>query len=166
MERTEERFSEKTLALMKEAIAEYPRKESAILPVMQLVQKEKGWVSEASMRFVAELLGVTEARAREVATFYTMFHLAPVGKYHLQVCTNISCSLRGAEDVYRVCKEKLGLEGRKQVTPDGLFSLEEVECLAACEKAPAMLLNENYRMDLDPAKMGEIIEGCRRKGGR
>lgn len=158
--------SDATLAKMKEAVAEYPERASAILPVLQLIQKEKGWVSNEAMRFAAELVGVSEARAREIATFYTMFHLKPVGKYHFQVCTNISCSLRGGEEVYRHCQKTFGVEGNKEVTADGLFSLERVECLAACEKAPAMLLNESFQMDLTPEKIDELIEKCRKEGSR
>lgn len=160
----EVKFSEETMAAMKEAVAEYPERASALLPVLQLIQKEKGWVSNESMSFAAELTGVSEARVREVATFYTMFHLKPVGKYHFQVCTNISCALRGGEEIYELCQKKLGLHGGKEVSPDGVFSLEHVECLAACEKAPAMLLNENYVMELDADKIETVIEKCR-KGG-
>ncbi|MEW6774728.1 MAG: NAD(P)H-dependent oxidoreductase subunit E [Bdellovibrionota bacterium] len=164
MSNAEEKFSDQTLAKMKEAIAEYPDKASAVLPVLQLIQKEKGWVSPASQRFTAELLSISPARVKEVVTFYTMFHQQPVGKYHIQVCTNISCSLRGGEEIFAHCQKKLGLKGHKDVTPDGLFSLEHVECLAACERAPAMLLGENYKMELTIEKVDEIIDRCKKEG--
>ena len=159
------KFSEETLAVMKTAVAEYPDRASATLPVLQAIQKEKGWVSPEAMEYAAELVGVSVARIREVATFYTMFHLKPVGKYHFQVCTNISCCLRGGEEIYAHCQKRLGIEGGKEVTEDGLFSLEHVECLAACEKAPAMLLGENYVMELDEEKIDELIAKCREEGG-
>ncbi|MCB0220386.1 MAG: NADH-quinone oxidoreductase subunit NuoE [Chrysiogenetes bacterium] len=159
------KFSEETLAVMKTAVAEYPDRASATLPVLQAIQKEKGWVSPEAMEYAAELVGVSIARIREVATFYTMFHLKPVGKYHFQVCTNISCCLRGGEAIYAHCQKRLGIKGGKEVTEDGLFSLEHVECLAACEKAPAMLLGENYVMELDEEKIDELIAKCREEGG-
>lgn len=158
-------FSEQTLAVMKTAVGEYPERASAILPVLQAIQKEKGWVSPEAMEYASELVGISIARVREVATFYTMFHLKPVGKYHFQVCTNISCALRGGEEVYAHCQKRLGIKGGKEVTEDGLFSLEHVECLAACEQAPAMLLNENYVMEIDNDKIDELIAKCREEGG-
>lgn len=157
-------------ATMEEArwwMAKYPaeRKQSAVIPIMWLVQKQEGWVSEPAIRAIAELLEMPVIRVLEVATFYTMFHLAPVGKHHLQVCGTTPCMLRGAEELKAVCKKRIG--DKHAVSADGQFSWEEVECLGACVNAPVVAIDDYYHEDLtadalevlmDKLARGERIE--------
>jgi NADH-quinone oxidoreductase subunit E len=137
--------------------AKYPpdRKASAVIPMLWLIQKQEGWVSEPAIRLVADLLDMPTIRVLEVATFYTMFHLAPVGKHHLQVCGTTPCALRGAEDLKKLCRAKIGAPF--QVTTDGLFSWEEVECLGACVNAPVVAIHDYYHEDLEPADLDALI---------
>jgi NADH-quinone oxidoreductase subunit E len=121
-------------------IAKYPTRRSALVPLLYLVQSEAGWVPRQGMREVGELLGITTAEVEAVATFYTMLKLHPCGRYVLSICTNPSCSLVGGRALYQRAKELLG-PGSEQVTADGLFTLEEEECLAACDTAPVVALN-------------------------
>ncbi len=139
-------------------LAKYPgdRKASAVIPIMWLVQKQEGWVSEPAIRVMAELLGMAQIRVLEVATFYTMFHLAPVGKHHLQVCGTTPCMLRGSEELKAVCKRRIG--GQFEVTGDGLFSWEEVECLGGCVNAPIVAIHDLYHEDLTPAALEELMD--------
>jgi NADH-quinone oxidoreductase subunit E len=124
-------------------VARYPTKRSALVPLLYLVQSEAGWVPREGMREVAELLGLTTAEVEAVATFYTMLKLHPCGKYVISICTNPSCALLGARRLYERAREVLG-DGSERVTPDGLFTLEEEECLAACDKAPVVTVNYLY----------------------
>lgn len=123
--------------------ARYPAARSALVPLLYLVQSEVGWVPRQGMREVAEILGLTTAEVEAVATFYTMLKLHPCGKYVISICTNPSCSLLGARHLYQRARDVLG-EGCEQVTSDGLFTLEEEECLAACDKAPVVTVNYLY----------------------
>jgi NADH-quinone oxidoreductase subunit E len=123
--------------------ARYPTRRSALVPLLYLVQSEVGWVPRSGMREVAEILGLTTAEVEAVATFYTMLKLHPCGKYVISICTNPSCALLGARRLYERAREVLG-EGCERVTPDGLITLEEEECLAACDKAPVVTVNYLY----------------------
>jgi NADH-quinone oxidoreductase E subunit len=140
-------------------IAKYPagRQASAVLPLLYVAQRQVGWVPRAAMDHIAEILDMAPIRVYEVATFYTMFHLQPVGKYHLQVCRTTPCWLRGADQMTETCKKKLGI-GLKETTKDGLFSLIEVECLGGCSNAPVVQINDDFYEDLDPKKLEWILD--------
>ncbi len=153
-------FSEKTIQKIREIVASYPRKEAAILPVLHLTQKEFGCISEEEEKRVAEILELKPIQVREVVTFYTMFNQKPIGKYHLQVCSNLSCSLMGAESLIDYLKEKLGI-GLGETTPDKKFTLSSVECLGACEMAPSLMVNFDYHGNLDKEKIDKILSGLK-----
>ena len=132
-------------------VAKYPagRQASAVLPLLDLAQRQHGgWLPRAAMDRVAEMLGMAPIRVYEVATFYTMFNLQPVGRYLLQVCTTTPCWLRGSDEVVRACQNKLHI-GVGGTTPDGLFTLVQVECLGACVNAPILQVNDDFYEDLD-----------------
>lgn len=150
-------FSDQTKKKIKEILSRYPKKDAAILPLLHLTQREFGCISEEEERLVAQILGVKPLKVREVVSFYTMIHRQPVGKYHIQVCTNLSCSLMGAETLIDYLKEKLGIEPG-QTTPDKKFTLTTVECLGACEQAPSMMINFDYHGNLDKKKIDEILD--------
>jgi len=155
-------FSGEASALADWWIAKYPpgRQQSAVIPLLWLVQKQEGWVPEPALRVVAERLGIPVVRVYEVATFYTMFQLEPVGKAALiQVCGTTPCMLRGAQDIMAVCREKIGPKDR--LSEDGLFTWQEVECLGACVNAPMAQVNDYYYEDLDAQAMGRIIDRFR-----
>jgi NADH-quinone oxidoreductase subunit E len=152
-------FSAESMALAQWWLAKYPkgREQSAVIPVLWLVQKQEGWVSEPSMRAIAKLLNMAPIRVLEVATFYTMFQLEPVGRAALiQVCGTTPCQLRGSEDIMNVCKLKIG--PKDKLSPDGLFTWQEVECLGACANAPMAQINDDYYEDLTPENMKWIID--------
>lgn len=121
----------------------YPEAQAAVMPVLWLAQQKWGWLPEGAMRAVADVLDLPEAHVRGVATFYTMYWKKPMGQRHIQVCTNISCNLRGAEEIYAAVKERLGV-GHMEATDDGRFSVEEVECMGACGGAPMIAINADY----------------------
>jgi len=140
-------------------IAKYPvdRRQSAVIPILWLVQKQEGWVSEPAIRAIAELLGMPYIRVLEVATFYTMFMLEPVGSAALiQVCGTTPCMLRGAGELMAVCKSKIG--PKDTLSADGRFTWQEVECLGACANAPMAQINDFYFEDLTAETMAEIID--------
>ena len=146
-------------------IAKYPpgRQASAVLALLDLAQRQEGWVSRAAMDTVARMLDMAPIRVYEVATFYTMFNLRPVGRYLLQVCTTTPCWLRGSDAVVQACEQKLDI-GLGGTTPDGLFTLVEVECLGACVNAPILQVNDDYYEDLDGAATVALIVAL--KSGR
>jgi NADH-quinone oxidoreductase subunit E len=155
-------FSKKTMDLANWWIAKYPaeKRQSAVIPILWLVQKQEGWVCEPAIRAIAELLGMPVIRVLEVVTFYTMFMLEPVGKVALvQVCGTTPCALRGAGDIMAVCREKIG--PKDQLSADGAFTWQEVECLGACCNAPMAQINDYYYEDLTPFEMGRIIDDFR-----
>lgn len=142
-------------------LAKYPaeQKRSAVIPLLWLAQKEfGGWVSVDAMQLVADTLDLPYIRVYEVATFYTMFNLKPVGKYHVQVCTNCACMIRGSEKIVDAVKDVTGLKGQGTVSEDGMFTLTEVECLGACVEAPMMQINDGYHVKLTPESAKEILE--------
>ena len=153
-------FTEENLNLAKKHIAKYPsgRQASAVLPLLELAQRQyNNWLPMAAIDYVSEMLSMPPMRVFEVATFYTMFNLSPVGKYHIQLCGTTPCWLRGAEDIKNTCKEKLGIDLGKK-TADNMFSLCEVECLGACANAPMIQINDDFYEDLDPKSMAKIID--------
>jgi NADH-quinone oxidoreductase subunit E len=139
-------------------LAKYPpeRKQSAVIPIMWLVQKQEGWVPEPAIRAIAEMLEMPAIRVLEVATFYTMFHLSPVGKHHLQVCGTTPCMLRGAEALKTVCKTRIGEQHKPGA--EGMFSWEEVECLGACVNAPVVAIDDYYHEDLSPDALEALLD--------
>lgn len=164
-------FDAESIAAIDMFLKRYPpeRRASAVIFVLYEVQKQmarqtgSGWVPRVAMDVVAELLGMAPIRVYEVATFYTMFNLKPVGRYHLQVCTTTPCWLRGSDDVMAACKKATGIEHVGGTSADGLFSLTEVECLGACVNAPMLQVNnENYYEDLDGPRTEALIAAFRR----
>ena len=156
-------FSEKTLSKVQEIFAGYPegKQKSAMLPVLHLAQEEfGGWLDVPVMDYVAEILSVTPIEVYEVATFYSMYNMKPVGRFVFEVCQTGPCMLRGSDDVINYIKSKLGI-GVGETTADGLFTLKVVECLGACGYAPMMQLGKHFREHLTPAKVDAIIEECR-----
>ena len=143
-------------------IAQYERKRSALLPLMHLFQAHEGYVSVEAMQAAAEMVGITPAEAEGTVSFYTLFYRRPVGKYMLQVCRGLACSINGAEDIMAYFREKLGIE-HLQTTRDGTFSYEEVECLAACDRATCMQVNLEFVYDLTPQKIDAMLDQM--KGG-
>ena len=151
-------FSEKIRKEIDKIVARYPQKEAAILPVLHITQQEFGFISPESEELVAGILGVKPIRVREVVTFYTMLNRDPVGKYHIQVCSNLSCSLLGSEKLIDYIKEKLSIEPG-ETSKDKKFTLSLVECLGACEQAPCMMVNFEYHGNLDKKKIDKILDG-------
>lgn len=157
-------FTPENVEKAKAAIARYPagRQASAVIEVLRLAQAQNGgWLSRAAIEHVADFLGMPRIRVLEVATFYTMFNLKPVGRYLVQVCRTTPCWLRGADTVRDVCRETLGVEVG-ETTEDGLFTLVEVECLGACCNAPMMQINDDYYEDLDAESTRRVLEALRR----
>jgi NADH-quinone oxidoreductase subunit E len=138
-------------------IARYPLKRSAIVPLLLFAQDEIGYISDEAIEEIARRVGVRPIEVIEDISYYSLLRRQPIGRYNLQVCTNISCLLRGGDEILQHCSKKLGI-GHKQTTPDGLFSLEEVECLGACCGAPAMQVNYEYYENLTPEKIDALIE--------
>jgi NADH-quinone oxidoreductase subunit E len=134
----------------------YPLKRSALVPMLLYAQDEIGYVSEAAIQEIAKRLDLFDLDVRNVLSYYSMLRTKPAGKYNVQVCTNISCMLRGGYDILDHCKAKLGI-GHKGVTKDGVFSLEEVECIGACCWAPAIQVNYDFHDDLNTVKVDQIL---------
>jgi NADH-quinone oxidoreductase E subunit len=152
-------FSPENRARAERIIAKYPpgRQASAVLPVLDLAQRQiGGWLSQAAMDHVGEMLDMAPIRVYEVATFYTMFNLKPVGKFLIQVCRTTPCWLRGADELTAACRRKLGI-ALKETTADGKFTLVEVECLGACVNAPVVQINDDFYEDLDPGKLENLL---------
>ena len=148
-----------------EIVKRYPpnQRRSAVLPALYLVQQQQGYVTANGIRHVAELLGITRADVEDVVSFYTMFYTRPVGKYVLQVCRTLSCALNGAERVTEALTEKLGITPG-QTEASGTFTLIEVECLGACDRAPAVMINDAWHECLKPEEAGKLIDDLRAKG--
>ena len=151
-------FSEGTRAKHERLLGRYPNREAAILPTLYLAQREFGHLSDEAILYVADLLGFTPARIYGVATFYTMYNKKPVGKYHLQVCRNLSCSLMGAEHLIEHVARKIGVKPG-ETTADGKFTLSTVECLGSCGTAPVMQVNDDYYENLTEESIDAILEG-------
>lgn len=139
--------------------AKYPadRRQSAILAALRIAQDELGWLSNETIEYIAEVIGVPAVRAYEVATFYSMYHLEPVGKNVIYLCTNISCLLRGCDQIQNHIENKLNIK-LGETTEDGRFTLQEVECLCACAGAPMMQINKDYHENLTPERVDEILQ--------
>ena len=156
-------FTSEKLAKVKELISHYPegKQKSALLPVLHLAQESfGGWLSTETMDYVASLLNIEPIEVYEVATFYSMYNLKPVGKYMFEICQTGPCMLNGSDQIIDYIKQKLGI-GVGETTPDGLFTLKTVECLGACGYAPMMQLGKTYREHLTKEKVDKIIDECR-----
>lgn len=136
-------FSAEARAQIDRMLTRYPTKQAALLPTLWIAQREWGWISREAVDAVAALLGLSPAFVWGVVTFYTMYNRAPVGKHLIQVCTSISCHLNGAEEVFAECKKRLGGLKSGETSPDGKYTVVEVECLAQCDKAPAVMVNDD-----------------------
>jgi NADH-quinone oxidoreductase subunit E len=153
-------LSEESRAVAERIVAKYPTRRSALIPLLYLVQSEAGWVPRQGMREVAEILGLTTAEVEAVATFYTMLKLHPCGKYVVSICTNPSCALLGGRRLYDRARELLG-DRAEQMSEDGLFTLEEEECLAACDKAPVLAVNYVYYDKVTEERLEQMIASIR-----
>ena len=153
-------FSPNVAARFDALVDKYPVRRSALVPMLLYAQDEIGYLSDAVIAEVAQRIGITELDVRNVATYYSMLRFKPAGKFNVQVCTNISCMLRGAYEVYEKFQEELGI-GHKGVTRDGLFSLEEVECIGACCWAPAIQVNYDFHDDVKPESVSAILDQYR-----
>ncbi len=155
-------FSQEKLDKVNEFISHYPagKQKSAILPVLHLAQEQMGgWIDAAAMDYVASLLNIQPIEVYEVATFYSMYNTAPVGKFVFEICQTGPCMLKGSDEIIAYIKEKLGI-GVNETTPDGLFTLKTVECLGACGYAPMMQLGKVYKEHLTKKRVDQIIEEC------
>jgi NADH-quinone oxidoreductase E subunit len=158
------------MALSAHAIAEiealparFPEIRSAVMPALDIAQEEIGHLTQEAMTEVAELLKLDPGYVEGVATFYTLFHLEPTGSHHFSVCTNLSCTLRGAVEICDHIKKQAGVSDFGEISPDGLFSVEEVECLGACEFAPMTRYQHRFHYDLTPAKVDALIAAARKE---
>src|SRR5271154_6666452 len=155
-------FSVQSRARVDKALAQYPNKQAALLPVLHIAQDEFGHLPDDVLELVAQTLDLAPAHVFGVITFYTMFHREKHGRNDLMVCTNVSCMLRGAYDVLHYLEKKLGIKAG-ETTPDGAFSIVEEECLAACANAPMMICGDNYFVDLTPEKIDVVIDELRKR---
>ncbi|HSY68426.1 MAG TPA: NAD(P)H-dependent oxidoreductase subunit E [Edaphobacter sp.] len=158
-------FSPETAARFDKLATIYPLKRSALVPMLLYAQDEVGYVSDAVVTEIARRLDLLELDVRNVLSYYSMLRTKPAGKYNVQVCTNISCMLRGGYEILDHCKQKLGI-GHKETTKDGVFSLEEVECIGACCWAPAIQINYDFHEDLTPAKVDVLFKMYRDGKGK
>ena len=154
-------FSPELAARFDKLVTLYPVNRSALVPMLLYAQDEVGYVSEAVIQEVAQRLDLFDLDVRSVLSYYSMLRTKPAGKYNVQVCTNISCMLRGGYEILDHCKKRLGIEN-KQTTPDGQFSLEEVECMGACSWAPAIQLNYDFHHHVTPAKLDQLLAEVRK----
>ena len=151
------RLSDINVATAREIIGRFPRPKSALIPVLHLAQEQDGYVAEDAMEHIAELIGVTPAEVYGTASFYEMFKFEPIGRYCITVCTNISCQLVGGWELLEHAEERLGIKPGG-TTSDGLFTLEDVECIAACTEAPALQVNYRYRYKVTNAQFDQLVD--------
>jgi len=153
-------FSQETLKQFDEIVSRYPEQKSAVLPVLYMAQKEFGHLSQEAIEYVAKLMDIPAVRLYGIVTFYTMFNMKPVGRHHLQVCRTLPCALLGSERITNYLKKKLGIN-LGETTSDGKFTLSEVECLASCDTAPVMQINDDYCENLSEEKIDKVIENLK-----
>lgn len=156
------KFTDENVQRIEAEFEKYPKKLPVVMKALYVGQEQNGWVSSGVVREVAKILEISEEQVLGVATFYTMYHKKPAGKNHLMVCTNVSCMLRGAYEIFEAIKDKLGIENG-ETTEDGLFSLEEAECMGSCGTAPMMAVNDEFIENLTKEKALEIIEELSKK---
>ena len=163
-------FDAESMALVEKHIAKYPagKQASAVLPLLDLAQRQMGrttgsaWVPIAAMDEIGRILEMPPIRVYEVCTFYLMFNTAPVGKFHLQLCTTTPCWLRGSDDVVKACRDVTGIKGWKETSADGLFTMTEVECVGACVNAPILQVNDDFYEDMDAERTKALLEALKR----
>lgn len=144
-------------------LARYPKKEAALIPALYLAQVEHGYLTLEALEYVAKRLDMPPAEVLNTATFYTMLYKKPVGKYHVEVCTNVSCFLRGCDAIVEALQKKLGVS-LGETTPDKMFTLDEVQCLAACGTAPALQVNRRFHENMTPEAAVKLVDDLRKKG--
>jgi NADH-quinone oxidoreductase E subunit len=154
------RFNDSNVTLAKEIIGRFPRPKSAVIPLLHLAQEQDGYVTRDAMSHIAELVSVTTSEVYGTATFYEMFKFEPIGKYCVNVCTNIACQLVGGWELLEHAEEKLGIKAGS-TTDDGLFTIEDVECIAACTEAPAIQVNYRYRYKVTAENLDQLIDDLR-----
>jgi NADH-quinone oxidoreductase subunit E len=151
------KFPPEALARIEKIIRRYPTKQAALLPVLWVAQETWGWISREASEEVARILELTPAHVAGVLTFYTMYNLRPVGRNLLQICTSISCHLAGAQELVAHCGRRLGI-ALEETTDDGRFTMVEVECIAGCDKAPSMMINDTYHEPMDVSKLDQLLD--------
>jgi NADH-quinone oxidoreductase E subunit len=156
-------FSAETEAKFKDLLSIYPRKRSALIPLLLLAQREQGYITNAAIDYIAGLVELSSSEVESILSFYTLLRRTPVGKYHILVCTNLACMLQGSDEIEACVKRKLGVEFGKATT-DGLFSAIEFECLGSCTTAPVIQVNGDFYENLDVKKTEAIIDELRKKG--
>lgn len=154
------RLSDQNVQIAREIVGRLPRPKSALIPLLHLAQEQNGYVTDEAMAHIAELLGLTSAEVYGTASFYEMFKFEPVGRYCINICTGISCHLTGAWELLEHAEELLGVHSGG-TTPDGLFTVEGVECIAACTEGPALAVNYRYRYTVSPAELDELVADLR-----
>jgi NADH-quinone oxidoreductase subunit E len=160
------KFSEQLEARYSDMLTHYPVKRSLLVPFLLYIQDELGYVTDESIEEVAQRLEITPLEVRNVISYYSMLRTRPGGKYNVQVCTNICCLLRGGEEMLEHVRGKLGVAVNKGTSPDGVFSVEEVECIGACSWAPAMQVNYDFHENLTPEKIDQILDEYRQKAAQ
>ncbi len=156
------KFSDQLEQRFATMVTHYPTKRSVLVPMLLYIQDELGAITDDAIHEMAQRVDLTDLEVRNVISYYSMMRTGKIGKYNFQICTNVSCLLRGADKIFDHCKEKLGI-GHKQSTPDGLFHLEEVECIGACSWAPAMQLNYDFHENLTTEQVDALIDGIKKK---
>jgi len=154
------KFTEENRNRIEQEVKKYPVRKPAVMAALYIAQEQNGYISFEVMKEIAEVLGITAEEVLGVVTFYTMYHQKPIGKYHIQVCTNVSCMLRGGYEIWNHVKDKFGID-HMEVTSDQKFSLEEVECMGSCGTAPMIAINEDFYENLSKEKVNEILESLR-----
>lgn len=154
------KFTPENIERINKEIQKYPYKKSAVMAALYIAQEQNGYISNEVIKEVEALLEMTSEEVLGVVTFYTMYYQKPMGKHHIQVCTNVSCMLRGGYEIWKQIKEKLNIDNMG-VTPDGEFSIEEVECMGSCGTAPMLAVNEDYYENLTKEKVEELINSLK-----
>ena len=155
------KFTEENLNKIEQETKKYPNNKPAVMAALYLAQEQNSFISNEVIKEVAEVLGITAEEVLGVVTFYTMYHQKPMGQFHIQVCTNVSCMLRGGYEIWEQVKERFGID-HLGVTEDQKFSLEEVECMGSCGTAPMIAVNEDYYENLTKEKVEEILESMKK----
>jgi NADH-quinone oxidoreductase subunit E len=156
------KFSDQLEQRFATMVTHYPTKRSVLVPMLLYIQDEVGALTDDAIHEIAQRVELSDLEVRNVVSYYSMLRTRAIGKYNLQICTNVSCLLRGAEDLFEHCKKKLGVPN-KGTTPDGLFTVEEVECIGACSWAPAMQMNYDFHENLTVEKIDQLIETLKKK---
>jgi len=158
-------FSNELVEKFRGLMARYPARRSALVPMLLFAQDELGYLTPAAITAIAGLVGESEMAVREVIGYYSMLRTEPAGRFHVQVCTNISCLLRGGDELMEHCQNRRGI-GNRQTTTDGVFSLEEVECLGACSWAPAVQVNYDFHQELTAERLDQVLDAYRARGAK